>query len=155
MKIKLLSLLLAVMMSIGVTVKAERMLMLNHKDGSYTSTEISKIDNVAFDSGYVIVALKDGSNSSTEMAKLSKISFSNGSGVEETIHNETPMVLISSDILTITGNQPQYSAKIYSVNGTLVASTIVENMGTMSISALSSGVYFLKIDSTTIKFIKR
>jgi hypothetical protein len=71
--------------------------------------------------------------------------------VNEEISNLSIYPNPAKNTLTIDGDYT--SATIYNVFGKLVLTTDYQK--TIDVSALSNGIYFIKVDNTTIKFIKQ
>ena len=71
--------------------------------------------------------------------------------VNEEIANLSVYPNPAKNTLAIDGNYT--SATIYDLFGKLVLTTDYKN--TIDVSALSNGIYFIKVDNTTIKFIKQ
>jgi hypothetical protein len=73
------------------------------------------------------------------------------SAINEEISNLSVFPNPTENTLTIDGDYT--SATIYDLFGKLVLTTDYQN--TIDVSTLSNGIYFIKVDNTTIKFIKQ
>lgn len=66
-------------------------------------------------------------------------------------------VLFSHDAVQVSGAAPQASVYLYGVGGQLVASGKTDSQGAVSLatSSLAPGIYLVKTQSQTFKFMKR
>ena len=137
-----------------------------NEDRPVIETKLTKIDKITFtDTNFSIHF--DSSSQLIEVAsedyaygEVEKITFSNINSIENIGKEENVKLMISpnpvDDIIRITGynNSEPAQLSIYSLNGEEVMR--IENWQGEPIDAslLSSGIYILRINTTTIKFIK-
>ena len=95
------------------------------------------------------------SDPGTGMGAYPTIGACQAACVTTAVNEEGSSLLIypnpAKNTLTIDGDYT--SATIYDLFGKLVLTTDYQN--TIDVSALSNGIYFIKVDNTTIKFIKQ
>ena len=137
-----------------------------NEDRPVIETKLTKIDKITFtDTNFSIHF--DSSSQLIEVAsedyaygEVEKITFSNINSIENIGKEENVKLMISpnpvDNIIRIVGynNSEPAQLSIYSLNGEEVMR--IENWQgeTIDASPLSAGIYILRINTTTIKFIK-
>lgn len=133
-----------------------------HLKGTESSTKkisISDISKITFETGGFKVVT--GNENYFEYNDVKKITFDESGENIETIFSKNSSLVASpnptKDKLVIKGGDDLYgcSLYIYNLTGNLVSRHDNWNGETINISDLSSGIYFLNINSNTIKFIKQ
>ncbi len=135
----------------------EKHLVLNFSNGETKSINLQEIKNITLANGSLAVNSFDGTSETASFTSLAKITFSGNfsaiSDIEAGTNN--PAVSLQGDVLEISGLNGTQSVDVFSTAGMRVISTTITDNGSLSVSELPSGVYIVKIESQTFKFIKR
>lgn len=126
-----------------------------HQSGSLTFT-VSDAGKIYFDNGYMLVDEGDGTPYSFLVSDIKKMMFNHLTSVE-TI--ETPSFRIYPNPATAylnisSDHQEDIPYQIFALDGRLMMSGTVQSNESISIAALSKGLYLLKIDGRTFKISK-
>lgn len=126
-------------------------------NGSTQNYPMLSTSKVYFSSNNLVFA---DSNTSTPIDQIRKITFTASTDVENPKDSLTQLILFpnpAKNILTLSTSltDESYTVYIMSVTGALVFSTSVNSSNTsINVAHLSSGVYFVKVNGLTAKFIK-
>lgn len=138
---------------------AQNSLITKHKDGSQSGTLVNNIDRITFSSGNLVIKKKDATSSSMMISDIDKMSFGIYSGIVE-VPNIGSSLQIYPNAATsyiMLKNAPEGEIKIavYSMTGTLLKSIKLGSASQqIDISKLTNGLYLLKVNTTTFKFMK-
>lgn len=132
----------------------------NNSDLSPVRVEISTISSIKFKANKFVITSKDNITNDFYFSDVRKITFNEGETFIEDINTKTTLSVYPSPAtneLRIEGNDEMYNSDvyIYTLTGTLVAKHPQWNGETIDISSLASGIYFININSTTLKFVKQ
>ena len=130
--------------------------MLIEKNGY--ENEIISLDNlkqITFNGTTVNIEQADGTESSTSMEDISRIYFGDFSSIGNISGQSNLVDYVSSDGIAV--NSPAgTTVTIYSVTGTQMLTARLETEGGyISTAGIPQGVYIIKADEQTAKFIRR
>lgn len=142
--------------AIAIALPAGAQQMLVEKSGY--ENEIINLENlkqITFEGTTVIIEQTDGKTSNTSMGDISRIYFGDFSSIEDITRDKELLEYISCDEIAV--NSPAgTTVTIYHVTGMQVMTTRLEaDGGHISIAGIAKGVYILKSDDRTAKFVRR
>ena len=148
----------------GVRAEGDGVLSV-HLNSSETPAQIAIADvsSVVFETSQLnIKNKKDGTSLYFDYSDVIKITFNeelNTESVEEMNSNATLTLFPNpvKDNLSISVAEEMYGSDlcIYSLTGTLVTKQTNWNGESINVSSLNPGIYFININSTTLKFVKQ
>ena len=117
--------------------------------------EINSLKEITFNGPSVNVEQIDGTTSGTPMADISRIYFGDFSTIEDLKKNEDLIEQLPGEKIAI--NCPAGTVvTIYSITGSLVLSTRIETEGgQISVANIPQGIYIVKANDRTAKFVRR
>lgn len=132
---------------------------LSNSEHSPVRIDVANISTIKFKSTKIVVNKIDNTSSDFYFSDIKKITF-NEEGTSIETHNATSTSIFPNpvnDKLIIQNAESIYGSDIYiySMTGVLVNKFSQWNGEAIDASHLSSGVYFIKTNSTTLKFIKQ
>ena len=130
--------------------------MFIEKSNNTETIEFSKLDKITFNSTTVNILQTDGTTTSADMGDIERISFSNYNSIANLEAQNNDIVnYISDDYIAINCNSGDVIA-IYNIIGTkLMCVRQKSDNGIIGISHLPKGIYIIKINDQTAKFVKR
>lgn len=130
--------------------------MLIEKSGQENEiVSLNNLKQITFNGTTVNVEQNDGSTSSTSMADISRIYFGDFSSIQDISSNGNLIEYISSDEIAINCTAGT-TVTIYSVTGTpILTQRIGTDGGRIGITAIPQGIYIIKANDRTSKFVKR
>jgi hypothetical protein len=143
--------------TVGFRVSA-REVAINFTDGSdATVVALNSVTSLTVSDDNLIVNLTAGDPVSVPISTISKITVNgSSSGLSAAIAvGDKLNVVVSSSVLTISGLDSPSRLSICAVNGQEVLSKVVTSGESVSVAELPTGVYVAKVDSTTVKFLKK
>ncbi|MGN0205723.1 MAG: hypothetical protein ACI4BC_00630 [Muribaculaceae bacterium] len=145
---------LATMAVSAISASPGNLVSISCKNGDVNSWQISQVRSFTFPEGsWLRVNTFSGSDATLPISDVCKITFTtDDSGVEAVIPT-TLRLSIVGDFLSIEGVNEVSQVNVYSLDGSLVAQGVSSEP--LNIGALSSGVYVIKTDCATAKFLKR
>ena len=142
--------------------KADELLYiyLSNSEHSPVRIDVSDISTIKFKSTKIVVKKNDDTSSDFYFSEIKKITFGQGETVIiENSETHTANIYPNpvKDNLTINNADTMFGSDIfiYSVTGQLVAKHSQWNGETIDVSDLNSGIYYVKTNSTTLKFVKQ
>jgi hypothetical protein len=137
-------------------------LVLQAKDGTESTTLLGQFQNLTFTSTDVSLKTISGSSSSFALSTIRKIYFNGvATAINEIPINENKQSITISpnpvEELVNLGNVPvgTYDAYIYQLDGSIVGQAEVSSTNpSINVSGLHGGIYILRMNKQTIKFIK-
>lgn len=139
-----------------ISLKAQTMNIIS-TDGSIQTYSITLDSKVYFSNDNLIF---DNVNNSTPIAQIRKIIFDTTSGLVDTSQSNSSKLLVTpnpaKDFIYIK-NMPAGNCliNIYSITGTYIIATNTNAFSaSIDISALPEGVYIIRVNNLTAKFIK-
>lgn len=148
----------------GVRAEGDGVLSV-HLNSSETPAQIAIADvsSVVFETSQLnIKNKKDGTSLYFDYSDVIKITFNeelNTESVKATDYNAEAAIFPNpaKDNLSISVAEEMYGSDlcIYSLTGTLVTKQTNWNGESINISSLNPGIYFININSTTLKFVKQ
>jgi pectate disaccharide-lyase len=157
-QILLFFLLMATMLNV---VDAQQSLIIKFNDGINKGTLLSNLNKITFASGNMLVKYADASADSYAMSTMNRMTFGIYSAVPELASDQTELVVYpnpASSYIQLRNYTTDFKllVKVYSLDGTLVLSnTLVSADERIDVSLLRHGMYLLKVNEKTIKFIKQ
>ena len=126
------------------------------KGTSRETIEFGNLKKITFNSTTVNILKTDGSTISASMGDIERIHFSNYSSIEDTeIAKEELFNYISDDYIAVNCNAGEIIT-VYSIIGKqLVCVRQKSDNGIISIAHLPKGIYIIRINDQTAKFVKR
>ena len=117
--------------------------------------ELNSLKEITFNGPSVNVEQIDGTTSCTPMADISRIYFGDFSTIEDLKKNEDLIEQLPGEKIAI--NCPAGTVvTIYSITGSLVLSTRIETEGGhISVANIPQGIYIVKANDRTAKFVRR
>ncbi len=151
----------AVMLSVAMVSKAEKVIQIHSNDETAAAVEIALTNDVQvkFAEGNMNVVEAEGEQAQVfDLRSISKITFGEASAIEE-VEAASALVVAPNpvrDNLVIKGGQDLYgnAVNIFSVQGKRVMTLSAWQGEAINVSGLSAGIYFLNIQSKTVKIIK-
>jgi len=124
-----------------------------------SSVEVSSIDKITFTDNDLVMKYYTDNSESLDMLSIRKITFTNNpSGSIDIIgkEKEISISLNASNTLRL-NNLPagEQNIEIYSITGVLVQNTAINSDSPiLDTNLLNKGVYILKVNNQTIKFVR-
>ena len=140
-------------------VKAQNNLTLKFDDGSEVSCLLTTLNKIFFSDSNIVFNYTDASSNSYLISSLRKMTFKSYSAVPEVIKNKNSIIVYPSPAtdFILLKNAPDeiLNISIIKLDGVMVISKkIFSNKTPIDISSLTSGLYLLKVNNTTLKFNK-
>lgn len=126
------------------------------KGTSRETIEFGNLKKITFNSTTVNILKTDGSTISASMGDIERIHFSNYSSIEDTeIAKEELFYYISDDYIAVNCNAGEIIT-VYSIIGKqFICVRQKSDNGIISIAHLPKGIYIIRINDQTAKFVKR
>lgn len=126
------------------------------KSGNTESIEFSKLDKITFSGTTVKILQTDGTTKEATMGEINRIYFSNYNGIDSPKDvNESIINYISEDCIAVNVNAGEIIT-VYDITGAqIICIRQKADNGTISIAGLPRGVYIIRTDDRTAKFVKR
>lgn len=126
------------------------------KSAGIETIEFSKLDKITFSGTTVKISQTDGTATEASMGEISRIYFSNYSNIENTVADTDDIITyVSSDDIAVNCNAGDIIA-IYNIIGKqLICVRQKSDNGIISIAHLPKGIYVIRTNDQTAKFVKR
>ena len=126
------------------------------KSGNTETIEFAKLDKITFSGTTVKILQTDGTATDTPMGDIDRIRFSNYSNIMNFgVENNCFVSYISNDAIAVICNAGE-TVTIYNIIGTeLICIRQKSANGIISIAQLPKGIYIIKSNDQTAKFVKR
>ena len=126
------------------------------KGGNKESIEFAKLDKITISGTTVKILQTDGTATDTSMGDIDRICFSNYSNIENMEAGENGLITyISNDAIAVNCKAGE-GVVIYNIIGTeLICIRQKSANGIISIAHLPKGIYIIKSNDQTAKFVKR
>ena len=130
--------------------------ILIEKGGNTETVEFENLDKITFSGTTVKILQTNGTEISTSMGEIERIHFSNYSRIDEIgVQKENIFNYISNDCIAINCNAGDI-VRIYNIIGNQLLCVRQKSAnGIISIANLPQGIYIIKINDQTAKFVKR
>lgn len=139
-----------------LTMPAMSQQMLVEKSGNTETIEFSNLDKITFNGTTVNIKQFNGTTSQVTMGEIDRITFSNYTNIDN-LESCTNALFnyISSDEISVNSSAGEI-IRIYDVIGSQII-CVRQNAdnATISIAQLPKGIYIIKANDRTAKFIKR
>ena len=125
--------------------------------GSNTETiEFAKLDKITFSGTTVNILQTDGTTTSAAMSDINRIHFSSYNSIDNLKATNCELInYISNDYIAVNCHAGE-SICIYNIIGTkLICTRQQSDNGIISIAQLPRGIYIIKTNDQTAKFVKR
>lgn len=125
--------------------------------GSISETiEFSEFEKITFDDVTVNITKADGTTLSAAMSEISRIHFGDYSNIDNLeLEAEKLIAYVSNDAIAV-NCRAGITIAVYDIIGTEVICTRQKaDNGVVSIAQLPKGIYIIKVDDRTAKFVKR
>lgn len=132
-------------------------IVVEKTDNSELTIALSDIRKITFDYTTVNIISHDGNVFSNDMSDILRIaSYAQETGIDNvSFGNEQLIEFVSSDNIAVNSPAGETIA-IYNINGCLIlAQRQLSDGGVISISTLPKGIYLIRTNGRTAKFIKR
>lgn len=141
--------------SISVFSQGNR-IVISKLDNSEVEREVSEVKSIKANYEGITLVLKNDSEENFSYNNLSKVYFKKAVSVEDREENESITVFPNPAVATIklNGADKELNATIYDIHGKIIVDSVVGNGSEINIEQLKSGVYFIKINSSIIRFVK-
>lgn len=130
--------------------------MFVEKNGSTETIELSNLDKITFSGITVNIVQNNGNSISASMGEIERIHFSDYSNIGNTpLETGKFISYISCDEIEVNCIAGK-TITVYDIIGTqLICTRQKADNGTISIASLPKGIYIVKADNRTAKFVKR
>ncbi len=141
-------------------IKAQTSIIFSFNDGTQQGNLLSSFKKVTFASGNLLLNNNDLTTNSFAVASIAKLTFGIYSGFAEVKADNRKMKVSpcpASDFIQLT-NAPEnrLTIQIFRTDGALLENKeLLDNSEKIDIRKLNKGVYFIKVNDQTIKFVKR
>lgn len=143
---------------VPVTLPAQKAIIIHMKDGStnvvaLNDAQVSQSPTLTFEGSDLVV--KSSQTIRLNIRDIQRYTFGDYSTGLSEIKGRDPGIVFNGDDITISNQRPGIRGELYNAGGQLVRRQNVGGSGSqLSLSGLPSGVYILKIGSTTYKILK-
>ena len=130
--------------------------MLVEKNTDIETIEFDKLDKITFSGTTVKISQTDGSATEASMGEINRIYFSYYNCIESTVAEAEEIIsYVSSDDIAVNCNAGEIIT-IYNIIGKqLVCVRQKSDNGIISIASLPKGIYVIRANDQTAKFVKR
>ena len=130
--------------------------ILIEKGGNIETVEFENLDKITFNGTTVKILQTNGTETSASMGEIERIHFSNYSSIDEIgVQKENIFNYISNDCIAINCNAGDI-VRIYNIIGNQLMCVRQKSANSIiSIADLPQGIYIIKINDQTAKFVKR
>ncbi len=130
--------------------------ILIEKGGNTETVEFENLDKITFSGTTVKILQTNGTETSASMGEIERIHFSNYSSIDEVgMRKENIFNYISNDCIAINCNAGDI-VRIYNIIGNQLMCVRQKSANSIiSIANLPQGIYIIKINDQTAKFVKR
>ncbi|MBO5921482.1 MAG: T9SS type A sorting domain-containing protein [Bacteroidaceae bacterium] len=130
--------------------------ILIEKGGNTETVEFENLDKITFNGTTVKILQTNGIETSASMGEIERIHFSNYSNIDDiTVQKENIFNYISNDCIAINCNAGDI-VRIYNIIGNQLMCVRQKSANSIiSIANLPQGIYIIKINDQTAKFVKR
>ena len=140
--------------------QAQNNLIVKFKSGTQSVSLLSTVDRITFSAGSLLLKKTDASTSTLLLSDISRLTFGLYSAVPEITADQTGLAIYPSPATNYINllNAPQGETQIviFGLDGTtLMNKKLNSGMRQVDISGLAKGLYLLKVNNTTFKFVKQ
>lgn len=153
---KLYILMLISILSISATAQEKHRLVIEKNDNTTESIYFEALSRITFSNGNVVMEQQDGNIISNDMADITRIATYAGNTNISSVNDDKELIhYISSDEIAV-NTHAGATIEIFSVSGSLILTTHQgADNGTISIASFPKGIYLLRSNGKTTKFLKR
>lgn len=143
----------------GATIMAQRNLNILFQDKTIVSKPVTTIQSITFSNGSMVVKNTSNLTDSYSTATIRNLKFGAPSGVNTTWASAADLTLFPNPAKSLlylkNANESIGAVQIYGIDGAEVSAIAGEQIAKgIDVSALTPGIYFLKVNGKTLKFIK-
>lgn len=130
--------------------------MIVEKGSNSESIDFANLDKITFSGSTVKIVQSDGTTSQAAMGDITRIRFSNYSNIGHAGNTkENLLERVSNEEIAINCDAGAI-VSIYDTTGSQrICMRLKSDNGTISIAHLPKGIYIIKVDNRTAKFLKR
>ena len=130
--------------------------MMVEKDGAENEViSLDKLKRITFDGKTVNIEQTDGNRSSATMGNISRIYFGDFTSIGDIDRKESLVTYITDEEIAVNCTAGAV-VTIYSITGTQILSTRLDtDGGRINIAGIPQGIYIIKADDRTAKFVRR
>ena len=136
--------------------ESSKILVIEKINNSTESIMLDALSRITFNDTRVYIEQKDGNIITNDMSDITRIINTYGTGITESLANTEDFLQdVSPDEIAINCVAGS-TITIYNINGSQILSIrqLADN-GTVSIASLPKGIYLIRANEKTAKFIKR
>lgn len=160
MKYRFIFWMLLLTFSFGFSVLKAQSLVIRMNNGTENTELLSSVQKLTFSVNEMLLAFKSGSTDVYGLSTIQKLYFDTGTGSSETLLTKESILSVfpnpASNMITV-GNlgKAKGEMSIYRSDGALVLQQSINNdIETINISGLKSGLYFIISNGCSAKFIR-
>jgi hypothetical protein len=140
--------------------QAQNNLVVRFKSGAQSVSLLSTVDRITFAGGSLLLKKTDASTSSLLLSDISRLTFGLYSAVNEITADQTGLAIYPSPathyINLLNAPQGEIVIMIFGLDGTtFMNKELNSGMRQVDISGLTKGLYLMKVNNTTFKFVKQ
>jgi len=140
--------------------QAQNNLIVKFKTGTQSVSLLSTVDRITFWGGSLLLKKTDTSTSTLLLSDISRLTFGLYSAVNEITADQTGLAIYPSPathyINLLNAPQGEIVIMIFRLDGTtLMNKKLNHGMRQVDISDLAKGLYLMKVNNTTFKFVKQ
>lgn len=140
--------------------QAQNNLVVKFKNGTQLVSLLSTVDRITFSGGSLLLKKDDASTSSILLSDINRLTFGLYSAVNEITADPIGLAIYPSPathyINLLNAPQGEITIMIFGLDGTtLMYKKLNSGMRQVDISGLTKGLYLLKVNNTTFKFVKQ
>ena len=130
--------------------------MIVEKNTNIETIDFDKLDRITFSGTTVKISQTDGSATEASMGEINRIYFSYYNSIESTVaETEEIISYVSSDDIAVNCNAGEIITIYNMIGKQLVCVRQKSNNGIISIANLPKGIYVIRTNDQTAKFVKR
>lgn len=134
--------------------------IIKFDNGSQFAPLISSVQKITFSDDNILVDMKTGTDNSYSISDIHKIYFGNVTDNKLPESTEQKKILVypnPASAFIMLSNLPQTGIiSIYAMDGSLVfEQSITDTQQQVDVAALAAGLYMIKVNQSTLKFIRQ
>ena len=130
--------------------------IVNSSDNTVRRIDLNSIDKITFTNTDVLIQQNNGNKDSYSFTTVGKLYFETTTGVSNplAVNSQNIFPNPANEFISIKNIQPGTQVKIYNLSGIMVANIIYPASGHININNLQKGLYIVKTEIQTLKFMK-
>ncbi len=145
-----------IILFLAAAIPAMAQQMIVEKGNISETIEFSDFEKITFNDVTVNITKTDGITLSAAMSEISRIHFGDYSNIDNLeFEAEKLIAYISNDAIAVNCNAG-ITIAVYDITGTeVICARQKADNGAVNIAQLPKGIYIIKVDDRTAKFVKR